>query len=723
MFSTKYQGSFYSIDGDVWKVCIQQDVDEPFESVIELDPGGSPLQIEWPECSQEESVAGSCATLALNSPSDRAYIDLYSIGICEYRLLVYHNDVLYWSGTLDTEFSEEPYDSEKNYDVLLTFSDFGVLDRIPYALSGRQTLEAILQEALSRACLSYSSVDESLISSYLGQTRATLDKLALQSENFFDEDGEAMSYREALESLLQPLGMKMIQRNGSIYIYDLNGLYQGGTVRPITWALEDQRISSDKVYNNIKISLSTYAQKSSTPEFKYTGKYSASQINKTNVQLSDGVYYSYYEDYGRQEDEQWDPNNVDFTIFLGTAEGLAEKHPSASYFHILPVLGSEESSGVAVWFYTGGHGSLASGYPVRKGFAYTPADGLALMKTQKVYLPPLSEGQAKAYRLRITLDMLLDACYNPFVEKSKDNERGNQGRFEEITDVFVPVKIQLYNASGTVVAHYENSSVVTTVNQTCTLARTLGTWESGAAEYNDCFLQYYDPSKDNAGPVLTGWKSNRQTAGLMRGTVYDSFKKLPDGQVIPYPEEGGYLEITVCSGWAMFQQSIDRTDSLLEYARWMLYKAPVVELLQNGVALGEIDTNDVEYSGVLNTAAKDSLEIATVCGTMETPNPAARALYYDAMTGAVISELTRAGRTSQAEQLLIGTLYSQFARRKMKLSGTSVLDPSGLSCLSDAAQPSGRKFFTLSEVQMIREAENDILAVELRPDEYESNND
>lgn len=732
MFYTRYQGEFLDIKGNVWKACIQQDVSASFESIGILDfSADSSLEIEWSECSQEESIAGSSATLRLNSPDDRTYLDLYSIDICAFRLLVYRNNALYWSGTLDPEFSEEPYSSGKNYEVQLTFSDFGVLDRIPYGLSGRQSIEAVLQEALSRACLSYTSVDESLISTYLGQTRATLDKLAIQSENFFDEDGEAMTLREALDGLLQPLGMKMIQRNGKIYIFDLNGLYHGGTVRSLTWALEDQRISSDKVYNNIKISLSTYAQESSTPEFKFTGEYSASKINLTSDPKPDGVYYSYYEDYGSEAG--WDYNNVDFTIFLGSAQGLADKHSSAAYFHILPVLGSEESDGVAIWFYTGGHGSLASGYPKRKCLSAAPAAGTMLLKAQRIYLPPLSADQAKSYKLRVKMEMLLDPRYNPFVDASEDNEAGNYKKYEEVIDVFVPVKVQLLDASGNVTAHYSNQDIADRdFVPLVTLANSLGSWESGAAAYDDCKLQWYDPTKNNEGPATLGWKANRHAFGVVHGFVYDSFQKLDDGQYIDYPAQGGYLELTVCGGMTMHRMKknedvvdaqVNRSSEYLPLARWMLFKAPSVEILKDGVAMESIDTNDVEYTGTLNPAAKDHLDIDTCCGTMASPNPAARALYCKSSDGSIVSELTRAGRTTQAEQLLIGTLYSQFAQRRMKLSGTADLDTSGLCCLSDAAQPSGSKFYTTSEVQRIREAENGITAVELRPDEYDSNDD
>ena len=48
--------------------------------------------------------------------------------------------------------------------------------------------------------------------------------------------------------------------------------------------------------------------------------------------------------------------------------------------------------------------------------------------------------------------------------------------------------------------------------------------------------------------------------------------------------------------------------------------------------------------------------------------PGARGVYLTA-DGAQVTEITRGGYTGQIEELLIGTLYSQYARRHVTLSG------------------------------------------------------
>ena len=80
--------------------------------------------------------------------------------------------------------------------------------------------------------------------------------------------------------------------------------------------------------------------------------------------------------------------------------------------------------------------------------------------------------------------------------------------------------------------------------------------------------------------------------------------------------------------------------------------------------------------------------------------------------------LTRNGRTTQAEQLLIGTLYSQFADRKTKLTGTAKIDIGGLKTYSEYMQQN-KRFVMLGDVQNVATDESEITIVELRPDEYE----
>jgi hypothetical protein len=144
-----------------------------------------------------------------------------------------------------------------------------------------------------------------------------------------------------------------------------------------------------------------------------------------------------------------------------------------------------------------------------------------------------------------------------------------------------------------------------------------------------------------------------------------------------------------------------------------------VTLLNNDAKMTEPETDDVTYTGELNAAAKEDLTLNTLCGTLEPENAAARATYLRAETGAPLTALTRAGRTTTAEQLLIGTLYSQFAERKLKLTGTAAIEGTAFG-LKREASAEGVDFLVVGEVQDLGMDLTEVTMVELRPDEYES---
>ena len=212
-------GEFVSrCDDTRWKVTILQDLEAAPEAVGELEfPGEEPLTIEWPETSKEEVICGSTATLKIISPGDRTYAGLYTIKAGSIGIRIEREGQLYWMGTLDPEFYEEPYTSNEDYEVELTFSDFGIFERLQYNLVGMQALSSILADALRRSYIK-DNVNQDWISTKLSPNGAniTLADLCVRSENFIDEDGVICNMQEVIEGVLQPLGLRLVQRNGSV---------------------------------------------------------------------------------------------------------------------------------------------------------------------------------------------------------------------------------------------------------------------------------------------------------------------------------------------------------------------------------------------------------------------------------------------------------------------------------------------------------------------------
>ena len=729
------RGSFLSRNGTVWKVEIFRD-GATIEAEQELEfPAREPLLIEWERRDKEQPVCGSVCTLTLLSPGDRTYLDLYTIKAGSVTIEVRRDGRLYWSGTLDPEFYEEPYSSAYGYEVTLTFSDFGLLDRIPYALAGDRTLRELVEHALDEARLTYTAIDTSMLTTSLadGEPPLKLADLSVRSENWYDEDGEPSTLMEVLEGMLQPLALKMVQRAGKIWIYDLNGLYLSGADAEVRWESDDQTLGTDKVYNNAKVTFSPYAAASvGSSEIEYTGTYSKKDTNLTSDKPTDGrEYYTYYTNHkdAIMPDGRWDYDLKSFTVFLSATEGkgLAYLAGGARYVHFEPLASGQQADAVAVTLYTGGHGDLGSGLPRRLLYAPTAPGSSVLLRTKPVHVQRLSAAEAERHYLRVTMDLLCDPRYNPFEEGKDGNEKGDYGSWQKVRLLNLNARITVRDGNGTALCHYDNSAVGSQEGQMPTLAGTLGTWKSGAGASNACSLQWRDAEDLAGGCGVLGWKKNRQcVAGPTtlesfmgnRKELPKSFSGMEPGQYMPYPPQGGWIDVEVFFGVEPTGDFKESKDKLRGFLRWLCYKAPKVEVLDRDSVQSPTESEDVEYTGVVNADAREDIEIDTVCGTAEHPTPTANGNYLRTSDGLQVATLHRAGRTTQAEQLLIGTLYSQYADRKAKLSGTLRLLADGVRTYTDAAMP-GVRFCVLADRQDVIADEGEVELVELRPDEYD----
>ena len=742
----RYTGEFLSRAGVTWRVEILQEASAPFGSVGQLTfEAEEALVIDWKHTDKEAVICGSEATLKLESPGDRTYEDLYTIEVGRIRMDVYRENALYWSGALDPEFYEEPYEAYNHYVVTLTFSDFGILDRLKYNLSGMQTLQAILLDALTRSTINYGGLDaDTYCTTYFPNGgKANPAALAVRSENFYDEDAEPSTLKEVVEGILQPLALKMIQRNGQVYVFDLNGLHTAAR-RAITWDGDSQTMGVDKVANNVKVNFSPYSSAELiNGELEYGGEYSVEMVNL--VADPGKSYYSYYPDYSEEhrQGSNWDYNLINFTIFISSqGKGLAYLNPSARYCHILPLVGGpSETTGIAWAFHSGGHGGLDTGWPKRILNTVTMERSTVVMKTHRVFLPALSSEGQKSYYVRLSLEMLLDARYNPFTEGNDGNEGGNyEGVKGQTGYAFVPIAVNVYDSEGNAVCHYDNSSIAKGGTKGH-LAYCKGSWISGEGGFGSAYLEYYDPNDLWESAGICGWKKNRQCIGRPgRGNVdvvlYDSFKQMADGQYMPYPTQGGYLEVTVFAGvqcfdmdeyiWPITQTAWEspyywgpNKNNWYNKVRWLLYKAPKVELVKNNLIFDAAELDDVEYSGYINKFAKEEISIDTVCGTANTTCPTAKGIYCRATDSLQIQTLKRAGVTDHPEKLLIGTLYSQFAARKTTLSGEAKIDTGGL-CIYTERNQAGKVFMMSGETQDVITDTTDAQYTEFNADEYEA---
>lgn len=751
----RYAGEFLSRAGIVWRVEILQEADGPFASVGALTfEADQPLVIEWKRTDKEDVLCGSTATIRVESPGDRTYQDLYTIEVGQIRMDVYRSGFLYWSGALDPEFYEEPYERAANYPVSFTFSDFGILDRLKYNLSGMQTLYAIVSDALARSTINFTSIDQSLISTYINSAKLTLGGLRMRSDNFYDEDGEASSLKETIEGILQPLALRMVQRNGRIWVYDLNGAYTLASQMRVEWNGASQTMGADKVANNVKITWNTYAQAGNQgPEDCFTQDVDANliNINSTSARTYKGSeYYSYH--YSTELYDWIDATDAGFTLWL-SAQGTNAVLDDAAvrFFKIVEQNDGTESEGVAVvWTAYAGSGykdtwsssqHLAwsvKGAGINNLAGNLSACGGKLFTSESIWLPPVDN--PGGLLLRVTLPMLMDCRFNPFESASNlikgMKQEDYYKQWEEYGNfIYVPVTLKFQPDGSNTIYVWTNKSIVAqdySKNPVKTVEQTYGSWQASggtdAAPSVWGYLCYWDSANDGNHSGVLGWKKNRPGKNAFTGKVTTLLKKVEDGQYVPYPTsgKGGRLWLEVRKGgWIISDGSHNLPTSgqsspkdLWTKISHILFQLPQFEIMNRQQFDADINTDDVEYRAEINAAAKDPIELDTICGTSADAVPTARGAYFSNSTGAQLNVFSRAGRTTQAEELLIGTLYSQYAQRRTVLTGEADLPDGGLKVYTEQNQ-AGKLFLMQGEVMDVIADTSEVTLVELRPDEYD----
>ena len=766
MKNLRYMGEFLSSRDVRWRVEIFLEGDAS-EDVGELTfDGGNPLTIEWGEESKEVPVCGSTATLNIVSPGDRSYVNLYTEDPTGVRMDVYRDDTLYWSGCLDPEFYEEPYSSAKNYDVSLTFSDFGALDRLRYKGEGKRTLNDLIGSALTSAGLGHLSRNSSLISGKAGNSN--LLNLRVESANFYDEDGESLTWRDLLTGILQPLALRMVQRAGAVHIYDLNGL-TGAAPLPIEWESTDQMLSVDKVYNNAKVTWSPYVLSGElsggasegcwVKATDFTDAQAKEALNsESGVALDDEARLWAY--HHSQDKTKWnDKTDLGFVMLTSTTGKGASLHNypgigsslTPKFFKIIPVAGGQECEGVAVqWLSVANWGNIWDGadgilYTLQQGSppAWGKGGGAAgdpLITFADIDIPAVSNHNDQ--NLHIKLSLLMDPRYNPFEQAPEEGflsgaKQAMDAYAQTANYVYIPVAIK-FTANGGETYVWTNRDYVELSNAVpiTAVSGTRGTWVKLTAENPEYgYLAWYDASDRADTSGVTGWKANREAINPHTLPLSTGLAVAEEGQTLLFPAlsgNGGTLRIEILSGPWIIRNGrasnyvgegikADPTDAECNIAtnhKWLLLQLPEISIEKNSLYDKELDDEDIEYAGELNTSARESIEIDTICGTSKLGVPMARGAYFDS-GGDQIREITRGGRTGQAEDLLIGTLYSQFATRKLKLIGTAKSHGEGIRTYTDAAS-AGVTLMLVGAVENTREDTVEGTWVEVSPDIYKT---
>ena len=712
----RYQGEFFSVAGVLWRVEIWQDADVPY-------PAETPLVFEWAETDKLEPVQGSAATLEIVSKVNRQYKDLYTVEAGSIRMDAYRDDVLYWSGTLDTEAYEEPFSYENEYEVKLTFSDFSLLDRMNFSLRGTRSISVLIDNFIAETKINNRGIERYISTTCSSVSGEMLDNVGISCENFYDEEGVPLTMREVLDEILRPFALRLIQREGKLFIYDLNAVQAEFKPEQIRWESDDAVLGVDKTYKNVTLTFSPYPQKK---------LYSTTLTEKM---LDEGA-----ERYYVAKDLSKSPfvdNNIGFMIDLkkttGVSEELEIRPDKALLFRIIPVFSGSEAFGIA--------SRIRDVYKMPLLGTETPIDTsgsdygapwlfkvrrtLSLPETRVVfnYSSPgvILDGKSclTDIMLRLKVEAMIDGRYNPFEEATALNGKSAYEKMQDIKEYNISYILRIIDTDGNIKMHYENR-VYDKESEEEGFFRHYkeinGKWVDGDVEYGTpkmTSLRYYDSGG------YTGWRGGWQMnrVGYLRSYIPRTASG--EGDLIPIPpgNQGCTLELTIISCFARVvnpHKHNGLTTDSHTIPRWVLFKIPELTLVnQYGK---EVVGNDIEYKTWLNSSAKEEKKIETIVGTPCTSTNFGMGMLLDVSSRTTLQIFTRAGVSASLEKLLIGTWYSNYNRRMNMLSGTVRL-LNRFGTYTDVSEPG--TYLMVGDVQDVREDESNVKLAEITPDNFE----
>ena len=775
----------------------------------------SPLTIEWESSEIDGTVQGSTATLELETPGDRILFTDLGNPDDIWMLRVYRNDVRYWTGCLDMEGIEEPYSQLTGYDVQLTFTDFGVLNRTDFSLHGIQLVDDIMKKAIGDVANLYQGgptttpynfdtpleVDSTYISmavsEYLEPTglqwrSANPSNLKVNCENFYDEDGKPKKWREVLEAILKPLGYRMVQRGTKLFLYDINALIKRGPGARTDWSSTDSKLGNAPIYNKVTVTYSPYMVADGLlPETTYKGKTSKTAQPFYEDRLASAYTEALEDEKGggagfsvmKNANDIWlkdgkpDYGAIEFNCFLGggltggvvNPDGYETFNPDSPDYNpgdmkcrsamFVPINGGGEETPAIIydptihdstvaernvpnfrpqreeWHHSGGtpfspwhkiYDNYDGGDVNQNDSWLNPGTPKPIFKTRKIYLPPMSEEDAATLFIRIQQPILVDTRYNPFNEECEYNEWDTTAAFDCETNshvrwVFLQTRVRLYGdeAGEFVKANYDNNDVASggeVGNMSCVK----GSWKTGTGK---TYLQYYSPDDPEAWKIGNGWKTNRQCIGRpdnlgVRNTTllgdhidknvadgviegreyffYEEFKKMDDGEYIPYPAQGGWLEYAVMNciqahvkgdavyGWTgtsgrELSPSLNINkwnlcqSCMYAVLRWIAFQPPRIDLINSYAPYDVAAQDDIEYTGELIKRATEELKIETIVGCARDASPLCRGIIYlhdfDEGIDVAVKSAKCDDRESELAKLLLGRYISNLAQPRKQLSG------------------------------------------------------
>lgn len=277
-FTVKYFAEWVDFNGDECRLELLTDaVNVPEELRI------TNCIVTYPEIYllDKEPVSGAGIEISFLSPTKLYFLDkLYTTNPQEVQIRLFRNGNTEFLGWMDSEQYSDEWTDAVNYEVTITGNNgFALLERIAY--DGPSTLTSLydlVHGAIVAMGLPYETITVATGTTIGGEgaLETCLDKIYSKPDNFVDEKGVVMSWREVLESILTPLDLGIFAYGNTVYLRDTHTMGAGGTQKyrslsgstsgssvipsPIllNWVLDESTIAYEKALNRATVKFNKY---------------------------------------------------------------------------------------------------------------------------------------------------------------------------------------------------------------------------------------------------------------------------------------------------------------------------------------------------------------------------------------------------------------------------------------------------------------------------------
>ena len=167
---------------------------------------------------------------------------------------------------MDSEQYSDEWTDAVNYEVTITGNNgFALLERIAYdGPSELTSLYDLVHAAIVATGLPYTTITVATGTTIGGEEEleTCLDKIYSKPDNFVDEKGVVMSWREVLESILTPLDLGIFAHGDAVYLRDTHtmgleefakaGLWREPLARRVKYPAHNPRLGTGRVYNILR---------------------------------------------------------------------------------------------------------------------------------------------------------------------------------------------------------------------------------------------------------------------------------------------------------------------------------------------------------------------------------------------------------------------------------------------------------------------------------------